>query len=236
MTPSETYWNDEPCEARIVRVIVADTQSFPNYWAQPYVGQEREAVEVTYAGRTFYLDNEAHTPQGAELEALDRFGIDKQPSPAGEGWRKVTEHRGSPRAPHRSLDVERVLEPSLRPNDSPPGAAMTEQRADDLTPGTRKGIASARRRAERRAQRSKRRQRWSCFWSWPIGHRYETPDGRGPAEVFATSSSGARPQLRCVGCGCRFGLFEGSDYGPERRESRDDPPEPPPRTGRPSAF
>ena len=103
-----TCWNGEPCEARIVRVIVADNDRLA-YWARPYLGQEREAVEVRYAGTVFYLDNEAHTPQGLELEVLKRYGVPSDPSPAGEGWRKVTEHRGGPGAPHRSLEVARVL-------------------------------------------------------------------------------------------------------------------------------
>lgn len=105
-----TYWNGEPCDARVVRVIVADVPKRSAYWARPYVGQEREAVKVTYAGETFYLDNEEHTPTGAEAEVLLGFGRSVTTSPAGEGWRKVTEGRGSWRHPHRSLDVQRVLD------------------------------------------------------------------------------------------------------------------------------
>lgn len=84
-----TYWNGERCEARRVRVIVGDSGQFPCPWFRSIVGQERDAVEVTYNGSTFYLDNEN-----------------------GSGWGKVTGGRGSPNYGHRSLDVERVLAPT----------------------------------------------------------------------------------------------------------------------------
>lgn len=80
-----TYWNGEPCQARRVLVVVADFGRFETPWFRQYVGQERAAVEVTYAGATFYIDDEE-----------------------GDGWAKVTSG-GSPRAGHRSLDVARVI-------------------------------------------------------------------------------------------------------------------------------
>lgn len=49
--------------------------------------QDRKAVEVSYHGAKFYLDNED-----------------------GSGWAKVTKGHGSPRWGHSSLSVERVLE------------------------------------------------------------------------------------------------------------------------------
>lgn len=82
-----TYWNGESCEARKVRVIVGNTGRFATPWFLDYVGQERAAVEVTYASHVFYIDDEN-----------------------GHGWRKVTEGRGGPRWSHGSLEVERVLE------------------------------------------------------------------------------------------------------------------------------
>jgi hypothetical protein len=81
-----TYWNGEDCRARKVVVIVADTGTFPLYWAKEFVGQEREAVEVKQHGFTFYLDD-----------------VD------GSGWAKVTNGFGSPNYPHRGLEVERVV-------------------------------------------------------------------------------------------------------------------------------
>lgn len=80
-----TYWNGEPCEARRVLVEVGDTGYFAAPWFRQYVGQERAAVEVTYGGVTFFIDDED-----------------------GRGWAKVTTG-GSPRVSHRSLDVARVI-------------------------------------------------------------------------------------------------------------------------------
>lgn len=83
---SNTYWNGEPCEARKVRVVVGNEGRFISPWFAEYIGAERDAVEVTYAGRTFYIDNED-----------------------GSGWHKVTEGRGGPHLGHGSLDVDRVI-------------------------------------------------------------------------------------------------------------------------------
>lgn len=105
-----TFWNGELCEARIVRVIVADCPSASAYWARPYVGEEREAVEVSYGGRVFYLDNEAHVPGEQEIATVRRYGLEPQVGLAGDGWRKITEEHGGPRCPHRSLTIERVVE------------------------------------------------------------------------------------------------------------------------------
>lgn len=82
-----TYWNGEPCEARVVRVIVGSSLK-PTWWCADLEGTEREAVEVRYDGQTFYLDNENNA-----------------------GWLKVTLGEGAPGWGHRSLPVERVVEP-----------------------------------------------------------------------------------------------------------------------------
>lgn len=87
---AQTFWNGEPCHARIVRVVVADSDFFPLYWARELVGTTREAVEVTYNGRTFYLDNEARGEGTTD----------------GAAWRKVTIGHGSPQWGHRDLEVE----------------------------------------------------------------------------------------------------------------------------------
>lgn len=83
--PTATYWNGERCEARKVTITVADG-GHERGWYRPFIGQQRDAVEVTYAGQTFYLDD-------AELG----------PDAAGAGWRKVTEGHGGPSWGHRSL-------------------------------------------------------------------------------------------------------------------------------------
>ena len=32
---TDTRWNGEPCTARQITAIVADTHDFPQYWARP---------------------------------------------------------------------------------------------------------------------------------------------------------------------------------------------------------
>jgi hypothetical protein len=77
----ETYWNGEPAECRIVRVVVGPAP-LESWWCAKLAGTVRDAVRVDYNGDTFYLDNED-----------------------GRGWTKVTSRRGSPFAPSRSLPV-----------------------------------------------------------------------------------------------------------------------------------
>jgi len=84
--PEKTYWNGEPCIARIVRVVVGKSLK-PTWWCANLEGTEREAVEVKYHDEPFYLDNEKN-----------------------QGWLKVTLGFGSPQYGHRSLPVERVIE------------------------------------------------------------------------------------------------------------------------------
>lgn len=79
---TSTQWNGEPCAARQITAVVADNTAFPLYWARPFVGMRRKAVEVEYADRTFYLDDED-----------------------GSGWHKVT-HGGSPWLAHSDLTIE----------------------------------------------------------------------------------------------------------------------------------
>lgn len=102
-----TYWNGELCKARIVSVIVADNGQFPAYWARDFVGQRRRAVEVVYAGETFYIDDQGYETSEREREALSRHG---RPAPKrcgfpGWGWVKVTAGRGSPGWAHASLEI-----------------------------------------------------------------------------------------------------------------------------------
>lgn len=81
----QTFWNYQPTPARKVRVIVGPSPH-KTWWCAELEGAEREAVEVTYGGQRFYLDNED-----------------------GEGWRKVTIGRGGPDWGHGSLPVASVI-------------------------------------------------------------------------------------------------------------------------------
>lgn len=103
-------WNGEPCEARRVRVIVADDGRFPKYWARQFVGQERAAVEITYADQTFYIDDEGYEQSDAERETLAKYGLPVQGRVGfpGWGWAKVM-NGGGPRDGHASLEVDRVV-------------------------------------------------------------------------------------------------------------------------------
>jgi hypothetical protein len=107
---SGARWNGEPCEARRVRVIVADNERFPLYWARHLVGTERAAVEVTYNGSTFYIDDEGYDEREevkAYLRERGHAGRDHVGSP-GWGWAKVMAG-GGPGHGHASLEIERVV-------------------------------------------------------------------------------------------------------------------------------
>ena len=84
-TPRKTYWNGEPCSARRVLVRVG-TAPRPTWWCAGLEGTEREAVEVSYNGQTFLLD--------------DADGV---------GWCKVAFGRGSPQHGHSSLPEDSVV-------------------------------------------------------------------------------------------------------------------------------
>lgn len=99
-TKEKTYWNGEPALCRRVRVVVGKSPR-TSWWCAELAGQERNAVEVCYAGRKFYLDDDAYTaPEGT-------FG------PVGHGaggaWWKVTIGQGGPDCYHASLPVEKVV-------------------------------------------------------------------------------------------------------------------------------
>lgn len=98
-----TWWNGEPAECRRVRVVVGKSER-PTWWCADLEGTTRNAVEVKYAGQTFYLDNAD-----------------------GNGWAKVTVGRGSPGYGHASLPVAEVLDPPAAPTPNsavkPDGAA-----------------------------------------------------------------------------------------------------------------
>jgi hypothetical protein len=108
VSAEKTYWNGEPCEARRVTVIVADDERFPAYWARDLVGQRRRAVEVVYAGSTFYLDDEEYEISERERQVLRRYGrpVPERQGFPGWGWAKVTAGHGSPRYGSASLTIE----------------------------------------------------------------------------------------------------------------------------------
>jgi hypothetical protein len=87
-----TYWNGEPATARRVVVRVGHALR-PTWWCANLEGSERRAVEVTYAGQRFYLDNEN-----------------------GSGWAKVTVGQGGPHWGHSSLPEDSVV---LREDSKP---------------------------------------------------------------------------------------------------------------------
>lgn len=99
MNYHEGFWNGEKAQFRVVVIVVGDEpneliaflgQSRPNLkrylWFVPFVGQQRQAVEVVYNGTSFFLDNSD-----------------------GSGVRKVTLGFGSPGWGHRSVYPKEVL-------------------------------------------------------------------------------------------------------------------------------
>lgn len=115
-------WNGEPCVARKCVIVVGRVELDTEWWAR-IVGRERHAVEVTYCGHTFYIDDEpllGEDENPASIEAAKkiiasapeelrhRIGDTRQAGYVGWGWAKVTAGRGSPRYGHRSLPCERV--------------------------------------------------------------------------------------------------------------------------------
>ena len=87
-------WNYEPVDARVCRVRVGRSVR-PTWWCAGLEGSEREAVEVSYGGEKFYLDNGPNPDTGQ----IDESGIGK-----------VTGGRGGPDYGHRSLPVSEVIE------------------------------------------------------------------------------------------------------------------------------
>lgn len=76
-------WDFHPCHAKRCVVIVQDDPTYPNYWARPYVGKARQAVEVISHGQRLYIDNED-----------------------GTGWIRVTEN---PNYNFREFKVQAVV-------------------------------------------------------------------------------------------------------------------------------
>lgn len=92
-TKIKGFWNGELADFRVVVGIVGDEPAelkkqiegsrpgMKRYlWFVPFIGQQRQMVEVKYQGETFYLDNSD-----------------------GTGLHKVTSGKGSPRVGHKSV-------------------------------------------------------------------------------------------------------------------------------------
>jgi len=84
----EAFWNGLPTTARLGTAIVANAPQFPQYWAKDLIGQRIEVVEINLEGVNY----------GGGVDYLD----DRD----GSGSVKVTEGHGSPRYPHRNVQIE----------------------------------------------------------------------------------------------------------------------------------
>lgn len=85
----QAYWNGiEPVKAVRGTAVMLPSPQFPQFWGKTagLVGQRVPVVQVARGNEVFYLFNEDN-----------------------EGWRKVTEGRGSPAYRHRDLDVEKFV-------------------------------------------------------------------------------------------------------------------------------
>ncbi len=94
MSEETTYWNGEPAKCRKVRAVVGKPE-LPTWWSAGLEGTVREAVEVCYAGETFYIDNED-----------------------GRGWWKVTSGMGGSLYGHSRLPVSEIVGPSSAEGDA----------------------------------------------------------------------------------------------------------------------
>lgn len=94
------FWNGEPAKFRVVNIIVGQEpkqsrehfeKHYPGQkrymWFIPFMGQTFQAVEITYQGETWYIDNST-----------------------GTGLYKVTKGMGSPTCGHASIYPKSVLE------------------------------------------------------------------------------------------------------------------------------
>lgn len=110
----KTYWNGEetPCRRVIVKVGTGDPLGLYR-WYRGLEGTERRAVEVSYAGQTFLIDDDEGEGDPLQHPILAQLPRGLQTSfKAGDGWRKVTIGRGAPFGLHasfRSLPPDSVV-------------------------------------------------------------------------------------------------------------------------------
>lgn len=56
------WWEGKPCHARCLNVRLIESTDFPMYWGNAFVGQVRQAFEMTVPGlKPFFIDNEDGT-------------------------------------------------------------------------------------------------------------------------------------------------------------------------------
>lgn len=120
------FWNGEPAKFRVVNIIIGPepeelkAQIEKNMkrkrflWFVPFIGQEREAVEVC-SWQKFYIDNKD-----------------------GSGVKKVVEGKGSPRYGHRSIYPAQVLNEIPKENWSRHWPALTDRIEEEIDIAWRK--------------------------------------------------------------------------------------------------
>lgn len=132
----ETFWNGEPTPCRRV-VVKVGTVGKPSYWFNGLEGTERKAVEVTYGGDVFFIDDD--DGDGQPVYTDQQRAILNAPPPsmpgvhkgrpvalnvhsvAGEGWLKVTVGGGAPFGDYshfRSLPTDSVVVRELNEDGS----------------------------------------------------------------------------------------------------------------------
>lgn len=86
----EAFWQGEKVNATRGTGVMVDSPQFPQFWGRTsnLIGQRVPVVKVKMRtdDEPFYLYNRDN-----------------------EGWRKLTEGKGSPRWPHRDLDVIKFI-------------------------------------------------------------------------------------------------------------------------------
>lgn len=81
------YWNGESCDFEPVKYTVTQSETH-TWWNNRFVGQRRQAIQITYQNQTWLIDNEH-----------------------GDGYYKVTDGQGSPRVGHKSVSNPIDIEP-----------------------------------------------------------------------------------------------------------------------------
>lgn len=100
------FWNGEPAKFRVVNIVVGQEpkqnrdhfeKHYPGQkrymWFVPFIGQTFQAIEITYQGEIWYIDNSN-----------------------GTGLYKVTKGMGSPSCGHASIYPQTVLD-EVHPKD-----------------------------------------------------------------------------------------------------------------------
>lgn len=81
------WWNGQPATISGCLVKIQASPDKPLWWNNAFIGQTRQAIEITQGDITFHIDNEC-----------------------GDGFHKATKGMGCPPYGHRSLDAYEVIE------------------------------------------------------------------------------------------------------------------------------